>query len=158
MSTINTRVRPSYRLLTEEQIQEIHYATLEILETIDIPILHPAAGVHQQLHPLVVEDAHADGLEDFSSRGTCLESIMDVKGDAPVTPHGDADRQRDQLFRLRRECAVLGGGIVKSGKGSKRIWQLSIQLGHPVSDVLVLFGKTVVHRRLLWNRHDLDAR
>ncbi len=40
MSTINTKVRPSFRLLTEEQIQEIHYASLEILETIGMRILN----------------------------------------------------------------------------------------------------------------------
>jgi len=33
-NSVKTQVRPSYRLLTEEQIQEIHRASLEILETI----------------------------------------------------------------------------------------------------------------------------
>jgi trimethylamine--corrinoid protein Co-methyltransferase len=39
----STQCAPSYRLLTEDQINEIHYASLEILETIGIRILHEEA-------------------------------------------------------------------------------------------------------------------
>ena len=35
-----SRVRPSYRLLTEEQIQDLHNATMEILETVGIRVLN----------------------------------------------------------------------------------------------------------------------
>ena len=34
---------PNYRLLTEEQVQELHRATLEILETIGVRVAHPEA-------------------------------------------------------------------------------------------------------------------
>lgn len=47
-SSINTQVRPRYRLLTEEQIWELHRATLEILETVGVRVLNPE-GV-QLLH------------------------------------------------------------------------------------------------------------
>lgn len=41
--TQNSQVRPSYRLLTQEQIEEIHRASLEVLETIGIRVPHPQA-------------------------------------------------------------------------------------------------------------------
>ncbi len=37
---IKTQCRPSYRLLTESQIQEVHRASLEILETIGVRVPH----------------------------------------------------------------------------------------------------------------------
>jgi trimethylamine--corrinoid protein Co-methyltransferase len=37
--TSHSQSRPRYRLLTEDQIQEIHVATLEILETVGVKIL-----------------------------------------------------------------------------------------------------------------------
>lgn len=42
-SSVNTQVRPRYRLLTEEQIQETHRATLEILETVGVRAPHEEA-------------------------------------------------------------------------------------------------------------------
>lgn len=39
-SMVNTKVRPSFRLLTEEQIKEIHNVTLEILETIGVRVMN----------------------------------------------------------------------------------------------------------------------
>lgn len=40
MTELNTHVRPTYRLLTEAQIQEFHAATLEILETVGMRVLN----------------------------------------------------------------------------------------------------------------------
>ncbi|MBN1319091.1 MAG: trimethylamine methyltransferase family protein [Anaerolineales bacterium] len=40
MGIKNTQVRPRFSLLTQEQVQEIHYASLEILETIGMRILN----------------------------------------------------------------------------------------------------------------------
>jgi trimethylamine--corrinoid protein Co-methyltransferase len=40
---ITTQCKPSYRLLTEDQIQEIHRASLEVLETIGVRVPHPEA-------------------------------------------------------------------------------------------------------------------
>lgn len=34
---------PTYRILTEDQIQRIHYATLELLETVGVKVIHPEA-------------------------------------------------------------------------------------------------------------------
>jgi trimethylamine--corrinoid protein Co-methyltransferase len=42
-SGFKTQCRPSYRLLTEEQIGEIHRASLEILETVGVRLLHEGA-------------------------------------------------------------------------------------------------------------------
>ena len=42
-SGFGSQCRPSYRLLTEEQIKEIHHASLEILETVGVRILHDEA-------------------------------------------------------------------------------------------------------------------
>jgi len=42
-SGFKTQCVPSYRLLTEEQIKEIHRASLEVLETIGVQISHPGA-------------------------------------------------------------------------------------------------------------------
>ncbi len=39
----SSQVRPEYRLLSREQIEEIHRATLEVLETIGIRVPHPQA-------------------------------------------------------------------------------------------------------------------
>ena len=39
-SGIKTQCLPQYRLLTEEQIQEIHRAALEVLETVGVRVLH----------------------------------------------------------------------------------------------------------------------
>jgi|WetSurMetagenome_2_1015567.scaffolds.fasta_scaffold85421_2 trimethylamine---corrinoid protein Co-methyltransferase len=41
--TASSQVRPAYRLLTQEQIEEIHRGTLEVLETVGIRIPHEAA-------------------------------------------------------------------------------------------------------------------
>lgn len=38
--SINTKCLPTYRLLNEEQIKEIHRATLEILETVGVRVRH----------------------------------------------------------------------------------------------------------------------
>ena len=38
-----TQVRPAYRLFTQEQIEEIHRASLEVLETIGIRVPHQGA-------------------------------------------------------------------------------------------------------------------
>jgi trimethylamine--corrinoid protein Co-methyltransferase len=40
---VTTNVKPHYRLLTEEQIQEIHRASLEVLETVGVRIPHAEA-------------------------------------------------------------------------------------------------------------------
>jgi trimethylamine--corrinoid protein Co-methyltransferase len=42
-SGFKSRCVPNYRLLTEEQVQELHRATLEILETIGVRVAHPEA-------------------------------------------------------------------------------------------------------------------
>ncbi len=42
-SGFQTECRPGYRLLTEAQIQEIHLASLEVLETIGVRLLHEEA-------------------------------------------------------------------------------------------------------------------
>ncbi|NIV36987.1 MAG: trimethylamine methyltransferase, partial [Anaerolineae bacterium] len=42
-SGFKTQCVPNYRLLTEEQIQEIHRASLEILETVGVRLLHEGA-------------------------------------------------------------------------------------------------------------------
>jgi trimethylamine---corrinoid protein Co-methyltransferase len=42
-SGFQTQCRPSYRLLTEAQIREIHLASLEVLETIGVRLLHDGA-------------------------------------------------------------------------------------------------------------------
>jgi trimethylamine--corrinoid protein Co-methyltransferase len=42
-SGFKTQCVPSYRLLTEEQIQEIHRASLEVLETVGVRLLHEGA-------------------------------------------------------------------------------------------------------------------
>ncbi len=42
-SGFKTQCVPSYRLLTEEQIEEIHRASLEVLETIGVRLLHDEA-------------------------------------------------------------------------------------------------------------------
>jgi trimethylamine--corrinoid protein Co-methyltransferase len=42
-SGFRTQCVPSYRLLTEEQIQEIHRASLEVLETVGVRLLHAEA-------------------------------------------------------------------------------------------------------------------
>jgi len=42
-SGFRTECVPDYRLLTEEQIQEIHRASLEVLETVGVRLLHPGA-------------------------------------------------------------------------------------------------------------------
>ncbi len=42
-SGFRTQCVPSYRLLTEEQILEIHRASLEVLETVGVRLLHPEA-------------------------------------------------------------------------------------------------------------------
>ncbi len=39
-SGVKTQCAPSYRLLTEEQIKEIHRASLEVLETVGVRVLH----------------------------------------------------------------------------------------------------------------------
>ena len=38
-----TQCQPTYRILTQEQIQRIHYATLELLETVGVKVMHPEA-------------------------------------------------------------------------------------------------------------------
>ena len=38
-----THARPTYRLLTQEQIDTLHHATLEVLETVGIRVDHPEA-------------------------------------------------------------------------------------------------------------------
>ena len=38
-----SRAVPSYRLLTEEQIRHLHLATLELLETVGVQVMHPEA-------------------------------------------------------------------------------------------------------------------
>ena len=42
-SGFRSQVVPSYRLLTEEQIREIHLASLDILETIGVRVNHDEA-------------------------------------------------------------------------------------------------------------------
>ena len=42
-SGFKTQCVPNYRLLTEEQIQEIHRASLEVLETVGVRLLHEGA-------------------------------------------------------------------------------------------------------------------
>jgi trimethylamine--corrinoid protein Co-methyltransferase len=42
-SGFRTQCVPSYRLLTQEQIEEIHRASLEVLETIGVRLLHEEA-------------------------------------------------------------------------------------------------------------------
>jgi trimethylamine--corrinoid protein Co-methyltransferase len=42
-SGVNTTVRPQYRLLTDQQIQEIHRASLEVLETVGVRVPHDEA-------------------------------------------------------------------------------------------------------------------
>ncbi|MGD9147192.1 MAG: trimethylamine methyltransferase family protein [Anaerolineae bacterium] len=42
-SGFKTQVVPSYRLLTEEQITEVHGASLEVLETVGVRLLHDGA-------------------------------------------------------------------------------------------------------------------
>ena len=37
---INSHCKPQYRLLTEEQIKQIHLASLEILSTIGVKVSH----------------------------------------------------------------------------------------------------------------------
>ena len=39
-SGVKTQCKPSYRILTEEQIKEIHRASLEVLETVGVRVLH----------------------------------------------------------------------------------------------------------------------
>ncbi len=42
-SGVRTQVVPQYRLLTQDQIQEIHRASLEVLETVGIRLLDQEA-------------------------------------------------------------------------------------------------------------------
>ncbi|MCP4693615.1 MAG: trimethylamine methyltransferase [Desulfobacterales bacterium] len=39
----NSQCRPAYRVLTEDQIKDIHMATLELLETVGVKVMHPGA-------------------------------------------------------------------------------------------------------------------
>jgi hypothetical protein len=47
--------------------------------------------------------------------------VVGVVGDATVAMHGDADRQGDQLLRLRVERAVRCGGLVQLTEFSRGI-------------------------------------
>jgi trimethylamine--corrinoid protein Co-methyltransferase len=43
INSVNTLVQPRYRLLTDEQIGEIHRATLSVLETVGVRVMHEEA-------------------------------------------------------------------------------------------------------------------
>ncbi len=43
MRNFNTHCVPKYRLLTDEQIKAFHGATLDILETVGVRVLHTQA-------------------------------------------------------------------------------------------------------------------